>query len=71
MKKIRWIVADKDHLGGNPRVRGTRISVAHLMEMFAAGMAIPEIVDSFPSLSEESIKGVLEELAEEHTRAVA
>jgi uncharacterized protein (DUF433 family) len=27
-----WIVSDPDHLGGNPRVRDTRIAVAMLLE---------------------------------------
>lgn len=57
-----WIVADTDHLGGKSRVRDTRISVAHLLEMFASGMTIPEIIDAYPSLSEEAIKGVLKEM---------
>ncbi len=60
---MTWIVADPDHLGGKPRVRGTRISVAHLLEMFASGMTIQEIVEAYPSLSEKAVKGVLEELA--------
>ncbi len=59
-----WIVGDPDHLGGKRRVRGTRISVAHLLEMFASGMTIDEIVDAYPSLSAEAVKGVLIELAE-------
>jgi uncharacterized protein (DUF433 family) len=58
-----WIVADPQHLGGNPRVRGTRISVALVLESLAAGMSIAEIVDAYPSLSEESVRGVLAELA--------
>ena len=58
-----WIVADEEHLGGSPRVRGTRISVALILESLAAGMIIAEIVDAYPSLSEESVRGVLAELA--------
>jgi uncharacterized protein (DUF433 family) len=58
-----WIVADPEHLGGSPRVRGTRISVAMILESLAAGMTIAEIVDAYPSLTEESVRGVLEELA--------
>ena len=58
-----WIVADKDHLGGEPRVRGTRISIALLLELFASGMSIPEIVKSYPSLTDEAVRGALEELA--------
>jgi uncharacterized protein (DUF433 family) len=61
MKK--WIVADPEHLGGRPRVRDTRISVSLVLESLAAGMSIAEIVDAYPSLSEESVRGVLAELA--------
>jgi uncharacterized protein (DUF433 family) len=59
----RWIVADPEHLGGRPRVRDTRISVSLVLESLAAGMSIAEIVDAYPSLSEESVRGVLAELA--------
>ena len=58
-----WIVADPEHLGGSPRVCGTRISVAFLLESLAAGMSIEEIVDAYPSLTEESVRGVLAELS--------
>ena len=58
-----FIVADPEHLGGSPRVRGTRISVALILEALAAGMTIPQIVDAYPSLTEASIRGVLAELA--------
>ena len=59
-----WIVTDREHLGGSPRVRGTRISVALILESFAAGMTISQIVDAYPSLTEESVRGVLAELAD-------
>jgi uncharacterized protein (DUF433 family) len=58
-----WIVADPEHLGGSPRVRGTRISVALILESLAAGMSVAQIVDAYPSLTEESVRGVLAELA--------
>jgi uncharacterized protein (DUF433 family) len=45
-----WIVADQEHLGGSPRVRGTRISVSLILESLAAGMTVPELVDAYPSL---------------------
>jgi uncharacterized protein (DUF433 family) len=67
MKK--WIVADAEHLAGRPRVRDTRISVAQLLECLAAGMTIPEIVDAYPSLTVESVRGVLAELAEAQAAA--
>jgi uncharacterized protein (DUF433 family) len=61
MKK--WIVSDPEHLGGAPRVRDTRISVALILESLAAGMSVGEIVDAYPSLTPEAVRGVLSELA--------
>lgn len=60
---MKWIVADREHLGGKPRIAGTRISIEFLLETLAAGLTIPEIVKEYPSLTEEAIKGALEELA--------
>jgi uncharacterized protein (DUF433 family) len=59
----KWIVSDPEHLGGVPRVRDTRISIALLLELLSSGMTIPEIVEEYPSLSERAIREVLEELA--------
>ena len=64
-----WIVADKEHLGGAPRVRDTRISIAFLLESLAAGMPISEIVQAYPTLTEEAVRGVLAELAKEKQKA--
>jgi uncharacterized protein (DUF433 family) len=59
-----WIVADREHLGGSPRVRvRTRISVAFVLECLAAGMTVQQIVDAYPTLTEESVRRVLDELA--------
>ena len=60
---MAWIVADREHLGGKPRVAGTRISIEFLLECLACGMTIPEIVEEYPTLTEAAIKGALEELA--------
>jgi uncharacterized protein (DUF433 family) len=60
---MAWIVADAEHLGGKPRVAGTRISLEFLLECLAAGMTIPEIVEEYPTLDEKAVRGVLEELA--------
>jgi uncharacterized protein (DUF433 family) len=60
-----WIVADPEHLGGSPRVRGTRISVSLILESLAANMSVAEIVDAYPSLTEEAVRSVLAELAQQ------
>jgi len=44
-------------------VRGPRISVALILESLAAGMSVAEIADAYPSLTEESVRGTLAELA--------
>jgi uncharacterized protein (DUF433 family) len=59
----QWIVTDAEHLGGAPRVRDTRISVAQILECLAAGMSVDDIADAYPSLTAEAIRGVLAELA--------
>jgi uncharacterized protein (DUF433 family) len=58
-----WIVSDPGHLGGKPRVRGTRISVAFLLECLAADMTLQEIVEAYPTLTAEAVRGALAELA--------
>ena len=65
MNDQSWIVSDKEHLGGKPRVRDTRISVAFLLECLANGMSVEEIVDAYPTLAEEAVRGTLRELAHE------
>ena len=43
-----WIVADAEHLGGSPRVRGIRISVSLILESLAVGMSIAETLGQDP-----------------------
>lgn len=43
---------------------GTRLSIAFLLESLAAGMTIPEIVRAYPTLTEQAVRGALEELAQ-------
>ncbi len=58
-----WIVADSEHLGGSPRVRGTRISMSLILESLAADMTVTDIVDAYPSLTEEAVRSALLELS--------
>ena len=57
MSDKKWIASDKDHLDGKPRVQGTRISLAFLLECLANEMSVNEIVDAYPTLTEKSVKG--------------
>jgi uncharacterized protein (DUF433 family) len=68
MNDEKWIVSDRDHLGGKPCLQETRISVAFLLECLANGMSVAEIVDAYPTLTENAVQGALRELAHERKR---
>ncbi len=44
---------------GRPLIKGTRISVADILELFASGMTATEIIVDFPQLSEVQILSCL------------
>lgn len=71
MNDKKWIVSDKEHLGGKLRVKGTRISIAFLLDCLANGMSVSEILDAYPTLTENGVRGVLRELAQEMETAAA
>ena len=52
------IVSDQNVLLGKPIVKGTRISVELILELFAAGWTEQQILASYPSLSETSLRAV-------------
>jgi uncharacterized protein (DUF433 family) len=64
-KAYRWITADPDWLGGKPAIRGTRLSVALILECLSAGMTVSEINESFGgNVPAEAIPEVLAVAAE-------
>jgi uncharacterized protein (DUF433 family) len=54
------IVSDPETLHGKPRIKGTRIAVYLIVGLIAAGETIPNILEDFPSLTEEDIKAALQ-----------
>jgi uncharacterized protein (DUF433 family) len=48
-KGYEWIVADPELLGGKLAIRGTRLSVALILECLANGMSLADIDESFNS----------------------
>ncbi len=53
------IIADKHTLGGKPRVRGTRISVALVLEQMSHGRTIDDLIKNYPTLTREGILACL------------
>ena len=54
------ITMDPDKRGGQPCVRGLRITVGDVLGYLAAGMSHQEIVTDFPDLTLEDIRACLE-----------
>ena len=50
--------------GGQPTIRGMRITVSDILGWLASGMSHSEINDDFPELTEEDIRAALEFAAE-------
>ena len=53
------ITADPHILGGKPIIKGTRISVDFILELFAAGVSREEILTDYPHLTSEAISACL------------
>jgi uncharacterized protein (DUF433 family) len=53
------IAVDPRILVGKPAVKGTRIAVEMVVDLLAAGWTHQQILDSYPTLSEEDIRACL------------
>ena len=53
------IVADSGILAGKPVIRGTRLAVAFVLELLAAGQSEEEILKNYPGLTREDILACL------------
>jgi uncharacterized protein (DUF433 family) len=53
------IVRDPGVCGGEPVIRGTRVTVRTILASLAEGADVPEILEDFPSLSEPDVKAVI------------
>lgn len=58
------IAIDADTCAGAPRIAGTRIPVALLIDKIAAGATIDWLLDGYPSLTRADIEGALRFAAE-------
>lgn len=53
-----YIVSDKEVLLGKPAIKGTRISVDHIISFLAQGWSEQQILENYPRLTKESLKAV-------------
>ena len=55
-----WIVSNPGVLGGKPCVRGTRISVEHILELFASGATREDILRAHPQVTADGLLAALQ-----------
>jgi uncharacterized protein (DUF433 family) len=58
-KQYKWIVKDPELLGGKLALRGTRLSVSHILACLAEDMTHAEIEESYGPVPHEAIVEVL------------
>jgi uncharacterized protein (DUF433 family) len=55
-----WIVSNPGVLAGKPCVRGTRISVQHILELLASGATQDDVLRAHPQITREGLLAAIE-----------
>jgi uncharacterized protein (DUF433 family) len=53
------ITVDPDQCGGRPCVRGMRIRVKDVLDLYASGLSTEDILDEMPDLTEKDLEACL------------
>ncbi|HWS70772.1 MAG TPA: DUF433 domain-containing protein [Thermoanaerobaculia bacterium] len=53
------ITVDPEQCGGRPCVRGMRIRVSDVLDLFAAGLTADQIIEEMPDLEREDLQACL------------
>jgi uncharacterized protein (DUF433 family) len=59
-----YIHSDPQILVGKPVVKGTRLSVEFLLDLFAAGWTEQQVLDNYPTLTSDALRAVFAFAAE-------
>lgn len=54
-----YIVRDPAVCGGEPVIKGSRVTVRTVLASLAEGMSVEEIVKDFPTLDETAVRAVI------------
>jgi len=55
----QYITRNPKICGGEPIIRGTRVTIRTILASFAEGASIEEILADFPTLKEDDIRAVI------------
>ena len=59
MNYQQYIMRDPKICGGEPVIKGTRVTVRTILASLSEGATIKEILEDFPTLTEESVRAVI------------
>ncbi len=59
MDYAKYILCDKDICGGQPVIAGTRVPLRTVLASLADGDTIQDILDDFPTLTENAVRAVI------------
>jgi uncharacterized protein (DUF433 family) len=57
---LERITVNPEQCGGRPCIRGMRIRVVDILDLFAAGLNAEQIVDELPDLEMDDVKAALQ-----------
>ena len=55
----KYIVRDPKICGGEPVIKGTRVTVLTILSSLAEGASIQEVLEDFPTLTERDVRAVI------------
>jgi len=53
------VTVEPEKLGGQPAIRGMRVSVAHVVRLVAAGWTVDQMREEFPDIEPEDVRQAL------------
>jgi uncharacterized protein (DUF433 family) len=59
MNYQQYIMRDPKICGGEPVIKGTRVTVRTILASLSEGATIQAILEDFPTLTEESVRAVI------------
>jgi len=70
MANLERITINPEQCGGRPCIRGMRIRVIDVLDLYAAGLSSEQILEEMPDLEEEDLRAALQYAARRLTPPV-